>query len=135
MILCNIYMYILLGKNIYSTLRMSPLYSIVPEFVLPPNNLCQMIYTLLCSSIIGSIVSFELDDDFVLPDVLNDDRWSLSQSTQLTHIQITLYYFEHCINLLKQLGSQLCSFTVSVIFVTILYVGILSQIESVINIY
>jgi hypothetical protein len=81
-----------------------------------------------------SIVSFELDDNFVLPNVLNDDGWFFPQSIQLTNIRITLYYAVHCIGLLNKLGSQLCSLAVSVMYVTVPYVGILSQIESVSNI-
>jgi hypothetical protein len=64
-----------------------------------------------------SIVSFELDDDWFLREIFNDDGLFLPQSIQLTHIRITLHRFEHCVRLLNQLGSQLYSFAVSIIYV------------------
>jgi hypothetical protein len=61
-----------------------------------------------------SIVSFELDDACILPSIFDDRGLYFPQ---LTHIRITLCYFDHCICLLKQIGSQLHSFAVNIVYV------------------
>ena len=62
-----------------------------------------------------SIISFELDDDCILPKLANNDELFFPQSPHLTHIRVTLRFFDECIHLLNQLGSQLHSFTVSLV--------------------
>jgi hypothetical protein len=63
-----------------------------------------------------SIVSFELDDTCILPSKFDDRGLYFPQSNQLTHIRITLRYFDYCICLLKQIGSQLHSFSVNIVY-------------------
>jgi len=63
-----------------------------------------------------SIVSFELDDACILPSIFDDRGLYFPQSNQLTHIRITLYYFGQCIILLIQIGSQLHSFAVNIVY-------------------
>jgi hypothetical protein len=84
---------------------------------------------------VPSIISFELDDDCILTNIFNNDGLFFPESIHLTHIRITLFQFEHCIYLLNQLGSQLCSFVVNVMFFFVLDVDIFSKIKSVSNIY
>jgi hypothetical protein len=86
----------------------------VPEMIGLNKTICQQILsTLRCSSLMRSVVSFELEDKCVLSSKPNDDKLSFSQSIQLTHIQITLSQFDQCIRLLNQFGSQLQSFSVT----------------------
>ncbi|CAF4407803.1 unnamed protein product [Rotaria magnacalcarata] len=66
-----------------------------------------------CSRFMRSIISFELDEDCVLPSLAKDDDLFFPQSSRLTHIRITLLFLDDCIRLLNQLGSQLYSFAVS----------------------
>ncbi len=75
-----------------------------------------------------SIVSFELHDDCILTNIFNDDGLFFPESINLTHIRIILFQFEHCICLLNQFGSQLCSFVVNVMFVSVPDVDIFSKI-------
>jgi hypothetical protein len=85
------------------------IYSIVPEMIGLNKTICQQILsTLRCSSLMRSVVSFELEDKCVLSSKPNDDELCFSQSIQLTHIQITLCQFD-------QFGSQLQSFSVTLI--------------------
>ncbi len=127
-------MYFLLGDNVYSILRHIPLFSTIPQFVLLNNNdSARILSKFLCSSIIRSIVTFELDDDCVLLDVFNDSWLFFPQSIQLTDIRVTLFQFDHCICLLNQLDFQLCSFAVSIMNVSLPNVDILSKIKSVSN--
>ncbi|CAF5108719.1 unnamed protein product, partial [Rotaria sp. Silwood1] len=77
-----------------------------------------------------SMVSFELDDDCILPNIFYD-REFFPQSIQLTHIRITLCYFEDCICLLKQLGQQLDSFIVSIVYVDATELRFMFKIPSI----
>ncbi|CAF3704826.1 unnamed protein product [Rotaria socialis] len=70
-------------------------------------------------------------DDCILTNIFNDDDLFFPESIHLTHIRITLFKFEHCICLLNQLGSQLCSFAVNVMFVSASDAGIFSKIKSI----
>jgi hypothetical protein len=128
-----LYTYILLGPNIYSTFRRTPLFSIIPQFLRVDESFGGDILSIISSSFMRSIVSFELDHDYILTDVLNDDGLFFPQSLKLTHIRITLCRFEHCVRLLNQLGSQLCSFSVSIIYVYIRDSNVLSEMASVNN--
>jgi len=69
-----------------------------------------------CSRFMRSIISFELDEDCILPRLVNDDDLFFPQSSCLTHIRVTLFYLDDCIYLLNQLGSQLHSFAVSLAY-------------------
>jgi len=68
------------------------------------------------SRFMRSILSFELDEDCILPRLDSDGDLFFPQSPHLTHIRITLREFDDCIRLLNQLGSQLQSFAVSFVF-------------------
>jgi hypothetical protein len=81
-----------------------------------------------------SIVSFELDDDCILPNIFNDRELFFPQSIQLRHIRITLCYFDHCIYLLKQVGPQLYSFIVSILYADDTRIDAISAIPLVSNI-
>jgi hypothetical protein len=72
-----------------------------------------------CSRFMRSIISFELDEDCILPKLIKDDDLFFPQSSRLTHIRITLLFLDDCIHLLNQLGSQLHSFAVSLAYPTL----------------
>ena len=61
-----------------------------------------------------SIQSFELDDTCCLADYVGNNQSRFDQASRLTHIRISLCHFQECLLILNQLGSQLCSFTVTV---------------------
>ncbi|CAF3562076.1 unnamed protein product [Rotaria socialis] len=98
---------------------------------IPMSNAARTLSKFLCSLSVPSIVSFELEDDCILTNIFNDDDLFFPESIHLTHIRITLFKFEHCICLLNQLGSQLCSFVVNVMFVSASDAGIFSKIKSI----
>jgi len=77
---------------------------------------CREICDFRRSRFMLSIISFELDEDCILPYLVNDDDLFFPQSSHLTHIRVTLRHFDDCILLLTQLGSQLHSFAVSLVF-------------------
>ncbi|CAF1294371.1 unnamed protein product [Rotaria sordida] len=120
------------GMVVYSVFRRQPLCSMIPQFVQSYDCFggMQGLSDLHCSSLMRSIVSFELDDDYILPHLMNSDGLFFPQSIQLTHIRITLREFDLCVYLLSQLGSQLCSFAISILFVSVHKVNI-SQIASI----
>ncbi|CAF0832052.1 unnamed protein product [Rotaria sp. Silwood1] len=106
-----------LGNGIYSIYRDCPLHSIVPQFCqLNPTISSQILSSFDSSPFMGSIVSIEVDDGCMLSNIFYDHELFFPQTNQLTHIQITLCYFNDCICLLTQLGTQLCSFSVSIIY-------------------
>jgi len=98
----------IIGGDIYNIFRNKPLNATGPHFIRPFESINARILTRFCSSpLMRSLLSFELDDACILPNVFNGDQLYFPQSIQLTHIQITLCYFEHCTRLLKQLDPQL----------------------------
>ncbi len=129
--------YICLGMDFYRSCRRGKaLYPIIPQSVRQDRYIGSgRLHTIRCSSLMRSIVSFELEDDCVLPDLVISDRLFFPQSIQLTHIRITLNEFNDCVCLLSQLGSQLCSFTISIVYVYVYKVDVISQIGSVSTIY
>ncbi len=48
-----------------------------------------------CSRFMRSIISFELDEDCILPRLVNDDDLFFPQSSCLTHIRVTLFYLAY----------------------------------------
>jgi hypothetical protein len=78
-----------------------------------------------------SIVSFELDDICILPDVFNNGELFFPQSIQLTHIRIALTRFDHCVHLVSQLGPQLYSFSVNIVYAHEYDSNLISEIRSV----
>jgi hypothetical protein len=128
-------MYILLGMEIYRVFHSVSLSCVIPQFVRLEGSVGdRIISTVRCSTFMRSIVSLELDMYCILPDVMNPDGLFFPQSIQLSHIQITLNEFDDCVHLLTQLGSQLCSFAVSIVDVYVQKADIISQISSVSNI-
>ncbi|CAF1415693.1 unnamed protein product [Rotaria sp. Silwood1] len=120
----------ILGYGIYSIFRHYPLVSTVPNLIRLTGSSNGKILSSFCSStLIPSIISFELDDDCVLPHVSNDYYLFFPQSIQLSHIQITLCYVDDCICLLKQLGPQLYSLIVSIVYVDSTTTCIISKIS------
>ena len=92
-----------------------PLFTIVPQYFLLPNfSIGKEIATFCRSSLMRSVQSFELDDNCSLVECLADRELRFDQVPRLTHIRISLWHFHQCIHLLKQLGSQLHSFTVTI---------------------
>ncbi|CAF1371745.1 unnamed protein product [Rotaria sordida] len=81
-----------------------------------------------------SIVSIEVDDGYMLSNIFNDHKVFFPQSNQLTHIRITLCYFEDCVGLLEQLGTQLYLFNVSIVYVNCIEKCLVHKIPSVTNI-
>jgi hypothetical protein len=92
-----------------------PLFSIVPQyFILPNFSLGETLSALCRSSFMGSVESFEVDDNCILTETFNDDELRFDQVIRLTHLRISLWNFDQCVHLLNQLGSQLHSFTVTI---------------------
>jgi hypothetical protein len=90
------------------------LFSVLPQlFSIEKIDSRRRIPAFLCSRFMRSVISFELDEDCILPTIVNDEDLFFSQSSHLTHIRILLCYFNDCIHLLNQLGAQLHLFDVS----------------------
>jgi hypothetical protein len=115
-----IFVYIFRQQSLRCFTVLFNLFSNIPQFyVLDKSNAARTLSKFLCSLSVPTIVSFELDDDCVLTNIFNDDGLLFPESIHLTDIRITLFQFEHCICLLNQFGSQLCSFVVNMMFVTV----------------
>ncbi|CAF0823531.1 unnamed protein product [Adineta steineri] len=101
-------------------MRRQPLFSISSQFFdYEDVAMDQKISAFRCSSLMRSIVSFELGDNCILPKLLTSDELFFPQSPHLTHLRITLWSFDDCIRLLSQLGLQLRSFVVNLVFICI----------------
>jgi hypothetical protein len=74
-----------------------------------------------------------MDADCVLAKIFNNDGLLFPGSIHLTDIRIALYEFEQFICLLNQFGSQLYSFVVNMMSVSVSD-GIFAKIKSVCNI-
>lgn len=92
------------------------MFAAVPQFTQPNESAGEILSSFCYSSIMHSIVSLEIDDTCALPNIFNGHMLYFPKSNQLTHIRITLYYFDYCVCLLTQLGSQLRSLTVSIVY-------------------
>ncbi|CAF3926498.1 unnamed protein product [Rotaria sp. Silwood1] len=90
----------------------------------------RQILAFLYSRFMRFVISFELDKDYILPTLVNDDNLFFPQSSHLTHIRITLRYFNDCILLLNQLGAQLHSLSVSVTLINIRQYRTISRMTS-----
>jgi hypothetical protein len=98
----------------FSLTTRKPLFTIVPQFFILPNcSLGEKVATLCHSSLMRSVQSFEVDDNFILAQTLRDNQLRFDQVIRLTHLRISLWNFDQCVHLLNQLGSQLHSFTVT----------------------
>jgi hypothetical protein len=78
-----------------------------------------------------SIISFKLDDDFILPKLASNDELFFPQASHLTYIHVTLWHFDDCILLLNQIGSQLHSFAVSLVYTSLRKNDTISRMRSV----
>ncbi|CAF2950638.1 unnamed protein product [Rotaria sp. Silwood2] len=110
----------------------SSLYLIVPQYLYPCNKIpAGSVSLICCSSIIHSVVFFEYDNDYGLSIPSIDEDLLFSQLPHLIHVQVTLRALDDCLHLLKQLGLQLCSFSVTIIYGRVYEDNILSQLESI----
>lgn len=92
------------------------LFSVLPQiFSTDVMDWDETISALRCSRFVRSVISFELDQDYILPRLVSDDDLFFPQSPYLTHIRVTLRFLDDCIYLLNQLGAQLHSFAVSLV--------------------
>ena len=124
-----------LDSNLYSKLRRKPLVSIIPQLCLFHYSVAaQALSALLCSSYVHSIASFELDDKYILHTAFNGETVLLPESINLTHLRITLFHFEHCVHLLNQLGSQLVSFEVNIVYVFVRDQNVATKMRTVNNV-
>jgi hypothetical protein len=109
-----------------------PFFSIVPQFFPLLNYGIGKKLSALChSSLMHSVESFELDDNCILTEGLDNDRLRFDQVTRLTHIRISLWNFDQCVHLLNQMGSQIHSFTVTIVHISEHQPDLISNIRSV----
>ncbi|CAF4430877.1 unnamed protein product [Rotaria sp. Silwood2] len=81
--------------------------------------------------LMSSVNSFEFDHYAPLIVPVNNENLFFAQSSYLTDVSITLKELPDCVRLLNQLGSQLYSFTVSIVDVCVGNIDITSEIESI----
>ena len=65
------------------------------------------------SSFMRSVQSFELDDDYILNEI-PDHPVCYDRLVQLTHLRISIWCIDQCLDLLSRLGTQLQSFAVTI---------------------
>jgi hypothetical protein len=107
--------YIYLGSYYDSSVRHSPLFSFIPEFLdINEEFFSRVSRFISCSSLTHTIVSLELDNHCVFPIFPIEDVLLFSQSPHLTHIRIALHRFDDCVRLLSQLRKQLRSLFITV---------------------
>ena len=93
----------------------NPLCTVVPQFfAMPVDSIGRKITAFLCSSLIQSVQSLEVDDNCIFVEILAKGTEGFSLATRLTHLRIGLWNLFTCIDLLNHIGSQLQSFTVTV---------------------
>jgi hypothetical protein len=104
----------------------------VPQSVYIEGKLIDPVLLFIRSSpVMRSINSFEFEHNVALFVPINNEQFFFAQSTYLTHVSVTLRQLPDCVRLLNQLGSQIHSFTVSIIHAYRGDENIISQIESV----
>ena len=81
---------------------------------MPAYSMGEKISAFLCSSLIQSVQSLEIDDSCIFMQIIAENTVGFSLATRLTHLRVALYSFFGCIELLNHIGSQLQSFTVTV---------------------
>jgi hypothetical protein len=112
--------------------KRKPLFSIVPQiFTLLNDGLGKKVSVLCRSSPMRSLESFELDDNCMLAERLQDDQLRFDNVIRLTNLRISLWNFDQCVHLLNQMGSQLHSFTVTIEDVFEEQAYLISEIRSV----
>ena len=84
----------------------NPLCTVVPQFfAMPVHSISRKITTFLCSSLIQSVQSLEVDDNCIFVEILAKGTEGFSLATRLTHLRIALWHLFHCIDLLNHIGS------------------------------
>ena len=128
----DIVVYILGSFKMTHAGRREPLFALVPEFfLLPKDSFGEQVAKLCRSSLMRSIQSFELDENCIVTERLDDGQLRFDQVYQLIDLRMSLWNFDQCVHLLNQLGSQLHSFTVTIGFVFNHVPGRISRIKSV----
>lgn len=126
-----IYLFIYLGYYYENSIRHLPLVPVLAElFDLDDTASNPFLSFIHCSSFMHSIVSIELDDNCVFRVQPSDEELFFPHSHHITHVSVTLSQFEHCVELLDQLGKQLQSLSVTVAYVCRRGPGILSKLKS-----
>jgi hypothetical protein len=98
-----------------SELRRRPFFSTLPAiFSCCTDIQNRLIDFLRLSPVMESIDSFELESDWVLS-MPRDNELLFPRSPHLTAVHVTLKHFSDCIQLVRQLGSQLFSLAAHVI--------------------
>ncbi|CAF1044018.1 unnamed protein product [Rotaria sordida] len=114
-----------------SELHRSPLFSTIPQSVYIEDKLIDPVLSIIrYSPLMRSINSFEFDHDAALLVPVNNEKLFFAQS-YLTHVSVTLRELSDCVSLLNQLGSQIYSFTVSIVHVYRGNEDIISQLDSI----
>jgi hypothetical protein len=114
----------------------TPLFTILPQFFLLPNNILSEKVVILCRlPFIRSVQSFELDENLILYERFVNDQSYFDQLKRVTHLRISLWSFDQCVDLLSQLGSQLHSFIVTIVVVSDKQIDLISKIKSVSKIF
>jgi hypothetical protein len=132
--LIRVVRFIYLGIHSGNPRREVPLLSVVPDlFDLDGIASKKFLSFIHCSLIMHSIVSIELDDDCVFAVRPSQERLFFPQSPHLTHVRVALYGFDDCVRLFNQLGRQLHSLSVKMLFVSQSANDILSEITSASN--
>ena len=112
--------------------KRKPLFSIVPQLsLLVCSNLGENLSALCCSSMMRSVESFELDDNCFLTGRFLYGQLGFDQVIRLTHLRISFWNFNECLYLLKQLSSQLHSFSVTIGYICEEQPDLISKIRSV----
>ncbi|CAF1086563.1 unnamed protein product [Rotaria sordida] len=114
-----------------SELHYSPLFSTIPQSVYIEGKLIDPVLSIIrYSPLMRSINSFEFDRDAALLVSVNNEKLFFDQS-YLTHISVTLRELSDCVRLLNQLGSQIYSFTASIVHVHRGDEDIIAQLDSI----
>ncbi len=106
-----------LGFYDKSKFHNSPIFLTVPQSVYIEGKLIHpVLWVICCSSLICSINSFEFDHNAALLVPVNNEKF-LVQSSYLTNVSVTLRILPDCVRWLNQLGSQIHSFIVRIVYV------------------
>ena len=114
-----------------SELRRKPFFSSLPAiFSCCTEIQNRLIDFLRLSPVMDNLVSFELESDWVLS-VPRDNELLFPRSPHLTAVHVTLRHYSDCVQLLRQIGSQLVSLTLHIIYIHDREGGVVWQLASV----
>ncbi len=109
--------FIYLGFHFNIESHHSPLFSTVPQSVFIEGELINPVLSVIRRSpLMHSINSFEFDHNAALLVPVNNEKF-LAQSSYLTNVSVTLRILPDCVCWLNQLGSQIHSFTVRIVYI------------------